>query len=61
MRNSLFSIFNKYQNLVIALSQKQDGSMKLSGDSLRDKEISENRKKFLNKLGVDSNSLVSQI
>ena len=59
MRNSLFSIFNKYQNLVIALSQKQDGSMKLSGDSLRDKEISENRKKFLNKLGVDSNSLVS--
>lgn len=59
MRNSLFSIFNKYQNLVIALSQKQDGLMKLSGDSLRDKEISENRKRFLNKLGVDSNSLVS--
>ena len=33
--------------------------MKLSGDCLRDKEISKNRKKFLNKLGVDSNSLVS--
>lgn len=65
----MFSIFDKYSNLVIALSKKKDGSMKFSCDFLRgmsprqiwrgDKEIFENRKKFLAKLGININQVVS--
>jgi hypothetical protein len=61
MENSLFSIFDKYENLVVALSEREDGPMKLSGNKLRDKVVIENRKKFLNKLGIDIDSVLSTI
>lgn len=55
---SLFSIFDKYPNLLIALSEKRDGSMKLSNHS-RDRIIVKNRRRFLNKLGFNPNSVIS--
>lgn len=58
MKNSLFSIFNKYQNLVVTLSKKNDGVMKLTGNPLMDKIIIDNQKKFLNKLIIDIDSLI---
>lgn len=59
MRNSLPSIFSQYPKLIITLSEKKDGPMKFSGDLLRDKIVTENRKKFLNKFGTDTDSIVS--
>lgn len=40
----MFGIFAKYPNIVVALSEKKDGPMKFS---------SENRQRFLGKLGID--------
>lgn len=57
--NSLFSLFNKYPNLVIALSEKKDGPMKLSSDSVLDEVITENHKKFLKKLGINVDFIAS--
>lgn len=59
MKNSLFSLFNKYQNLVIALSEKKDGSMRLLGNLIKDKIAIENRNKFLNNLGTNTKQLIS--
>lgn len=53
MKNSLFSIFNPYPDLLIALSEKRDGSMKLFKKPLKGDEAAENRKIFLNKLKID--------
>ena len=55
----MFSIFDDYKNLVVALSEREDGPMKLSGNDLKDKAIIKNRKRFLNKLGIDIDSVVS--
>lgn len=40
----MFKIFRKYHNLIVAVSEKKDGPMKFS---------KENRKRFLDKLGID--------
>lgn len=55
--NYQFSIFNKYKNLITILSEKKDGSMRLFS-SLTKKNV-ENRKRFLKKVKIDSNLLVS--
>lgn len=52
----MFSIFNKYKNVLAVLSQKADGSMKLAA---RDKKILENRKRFFKKLGITDDWVVS--
>lgn len=58
MKNSLFLIFNKFPNLLVSLSKKQDGSMKLTGEKKFDKKIIQNQKNFLKKLKININSLV---
>ncbi len=55
----LFSIFKKHKNLIIGFSRKRDGSMKLTGDFLRDKTSFENRQRFFEKLGIKLSSIVS--
>jgi len=56
---SLFSIFDKYPSLLIALSEKRDGSMKLSNHSSGDRIIVKNRRRFLNKLGFNPNLVIN--
>lgn len=55
----MFSIFKRYKNLIISLSTKKNGSMRFLDELGEDKEILKNRKKFLNKLGVEINKTVS--
>lgn len=52
--NKIFTIFDKYQEVLVAFSTKQDGSMRLTsmGDESIDKENSENRKNFLSHLNI---------
>ena len=59
MNRQLFSIFKKYPRLITAISQKQDGSMKLSDNPLVMKQNLKNREKFLEKIGISPSSLVS--
>ncbi len=54
--NSLFSIFDKHKNLIVALSEKSDGSMRLDDNS--ENSIIENRKKFLERLGINPDLIV---
>ena len=49
----MFEIFKKYPNIIAAVSRKEDGTMKLSGASMGDEEIIENRERFLGKLGIE--------
>jgi len=68
MKASLFAIFRKYSSprpksgggdLVLALSNRSKGTMKISDRPLENKRIRENRKRFLNELGIKLNQLVS--
>ncbi len=59
MTNSLFSIFNQYSNLQAYISQRSNGSMKLTKNPELDKVLDENRKKFLKRLEIDPNTVVS--
>ena len=59
MTSSLFSIFNRYPSLVVALSEKKDGPMNFIGELEQDQQRAENRKRFLERFGIDINSLVS--
>lgn len=52
--NHLFSIFKRYENLTVVLSEKKDGSMRLG-----DKKATENRERFLEKIGIEPDSLIS--
>ena len=45
----MFRIFKDYSDLILAFSEKSDGSMKFS---------SKNRERFFNKLGIDKNLIV---
>lgn len=49
-----FSIFEEYSNLLIAFSEKKDGSMKLNKGAVENKS---NRNKFLKKLGIQPDQL----
>ncbi len=54
----LFSFFEKYPQVLIALSSKQDGSMKLTGNTPQDKAARQNQKQFFKKIGITSSSVV---
>jgi len=54
----MFKIFRDYPNLIVALSEKKDGTMKIIGDLGKDKEVIENRKKFLKKLGIKEKTTI---
>ena len=56
-RDKLFEIFEDYPKLVRAFSEKKDGDLKL-GDS-PEETARENREKFFRKLGLDSNSVIT--
>lgn len=59
MANDLFSIFNKFPNLFIGISEKKDGPMKFSGSIFRNIIVRKNRNKYFNVLGISSKSVVS--
>lgn len=50
----MFKIFKKHPDITAVISKKEDGTMKLLGDSVRDKGIIKNRERFFRKLGADS-------
>jgi YfiH family protein len=52
-------IFGKYPQLLLAVSEKKDGSMRLS--DLNDKDISENRNRFFGKLGIAEMKTISAV
>lgn len=53
MERKLFSIFRNHPHLRIALSQKKDGPMKLSGVLKRDQKIIQNRERFFKRLEIE--------
>jgi hypothetical protein len=56
----MFPIFNKYSNLTIVMSEKRDGSMKLMpDDSPNTGRNLGNRKRFLEKKGINPDFLIS--
>jgi len=55
----MFSIFKKYPKLIVALSEKSDGSMKINGEEARQKRVLENRKNFLAKFNIASNQIIT--
>jgi len=54
----MFSIFQEFPNLVVEISTKQDGPMRLAGDKEQDIQAWENRERFFKKIGIDKNSVV---
>lgn len=59
MKPSLFSIFNKYPNVIIAISAKEDGPMKVRYELENDNKTLSNRSKFLKKYGITNDMVVS--
>ena len=57
--NFSFSIFEKFPNLLVALSLKEDGNMKIYGDFEEDKKTLVNREKFFKRLGLSGKDVVS--
>jgi len=53
-----FKLYKPYKNLVIAISEKLDGSMKLFGDPTNDKIPLVNREKFFKKAGINPDLVV---
>ncbi len=51
----MFSIFNN-SDLILAISEKKEGSMRLEG---KDKEILKNRERFLKKLAIGKNKVIN--
>jgi len=49
----MFKIFKDYPNLIYTVSEKKDGTMKLSGNFDNDREIIKNRERFLRKFGIE--------
>jgi len=58
MDSSLFSIFQKYPNVFVALSEKKDGSMRITESWIK-RENQENRRNFFRAIGVDQGRVVS--
>lgn len=54
----MFRVFEKHSGLVVGLSEKTDGQMKLTGDSVRDKIALGNQKRFFNRLDIDERNIV---
>jgi YfiH family protein len=58
-RNILFESSERFKDLLIALSQREDGNMKAYHEKGMDKRALINRKRFLNKLGISESKVVS--
>ena len=54
----MFEIFKKYPDLIVAVSEKKDGTMRLTGDVLYDKKMVKNRERFLKKFGISDELVV---
>lgn len=54
----MFRIFEKHSDLVVGLSEKTDGQMKLVGDRPEDKIALENRKRFFNHFDIEESRVV---
>lgn len=57
--NTHFSIFNKFPKLLVAVSLRENGSMKIRADLERDEEALANRAKFYNKIGLSGEKIVN--
>lgn len=57
--SKLFSIYNKYPQVFVAISDRTDGNMKPSGDYESDKIISTHQDKFFSNLGIPSAKVIS--
>lgn len=56
--NQIFNLFKPHKNLVIAISEKIDGSMKLFGDQANDRMPQENRARFLKKIKINPDEVI---
>lgn len=54
-----FKIFNNFSNLHYGLSEKSDGSMKLTGELQKDKAIVKNRETYFSKENIPKEQIVS--
>ena len=59
MRSSPFFIFNKYPSVIVAISAKEDGPMKVRYELKKDNKTLLNRNKFLKKYDITNNMVVS--
>ena len=57
--NLLIPNFKKSNDLLCAMSQREDGNMKLYNETVTDTGTLINRKRFLNKLGIPDDQVVS--
>ncbi len=49
----MFKIFKDYPNLTYTVSEKKDGTMKLSGNFKNNRKVVKNRERFLRKFGIE--------
>lgn len=54
-----FAIFNKYPNLLIAVSSKADSGMKIRYELDKDIETLQNREKYLKQFGLSNSSVIT--
>ncbi len=54
----MFSIFQNYPQLLVSLSEKKDGDMKIDPANLNNKQIKLNRKNYFSQLGIKKEQTV---
>jgi polyphenol oxidase len=57
----MFGIFQKFPFLLAGVSERKDGTMKISGDKEKDRISLENRRKFFEKFGVKESEVVNPL
>lgn len=57
----MFKIFQKFPSLLAEVSEKKDGTMKISGKKEKDGISWENRRKFFEKLGIKKSEIVNPL
>lgn len=57
--SDLFSIFTKYPEVVIVVSNKKEGNMKVNYELEEDTETLKNRERFLKRIGLNSDMVAS--
>ena len=55
----MFSVFQNYPQLLVSLSEKKDGNMKLEMDNFQDKKIIFNRGRYFSQLGIKKEQTVT--
>jgi polyphenol oxidase len=55
----MFGLFKKYPDLFIYFSEKDDGSMKLTDDSILKDKIEKNRSNYFKRVAIDPSNVVS--